>query len=76
MSQMTSANKCAANWGGGGWAPRLCLRQAGRVPSQQRLTQHPPPRTARYFLHVEPGFDAAFAVALAALVDELFHDQQ
>lgn len=30
----------------------------------------------KYFLHVEAGFDAAFAAALAALVDELFHDQE
>lgn len=30
----------------------------------------------KYFLRIEPGVDAAFIVALAALTDEMFNDQQ
>ncbi|KIZ03657.1 hypothetical protein MNEG_4300 [Monoraphidium neglectum] len=29
-----------------------------------------------YFIHIEPGVDAAFIVAIAVLVDELFHDEK
>lgn len=30
----------------------------------------------KYFVHIEPGVDAAFIVALATLCDEIFHDQK
>jgi hypothetical protein len=33
------------------------------------------PETNKYFVTIEAGVDAAFAVALATLCDEMFHDQ-
>ncbi len=79
MSQMTNADKCAGGGGrGSGAARRLGHRvlECARAAVNNHTRPVAPPPARRYFLHVEPGFDAAFAVALAALVDELFHDQQ
>jgi hypothetical protein len=32
--------------------------------------------TSKYMVTIEPGVDAAFIIALATLVDEVFNDQQ